>query len=453
MKKRERYVPRDPLFSARDLKNLLVPLLLEQCLAVMIGMADTMMVSSCGEASVSGVSLVDSVNVLLIQVFSALATGGAVAASQYLGKKDREQAGVAAKQLFNVVFIASLAIMTLCLVLRDPLLSGLFGSIEPDVMTAARSYMLLSALSYPFLAAYNAAAALLRAQGNARSTLTVSLVMNLVNVAGNALTIYGLGMGVTGAGLATLVSRAVAAVLVQKHLRRKDNPIPAPDLLKPDWRGDMIRRILRVAVPNGLENGFFQLGKLLLLRMVSTFGTASIAANAVGGSIATFQCLPGSAVSLAMITVVGQCVGAGDYRQTRYYVRRLMTVCYLMMSSLNLLILLARGPILGLYGLSAEAERLGSLIVLLHGSGAILIWPLSFSFPNALRAAGDARFTMVVSSVSMVVFRMVSAWLLAIPMGYGVLGVWMAMLIDWVCRVICFLIRYHGSRWQTKALV
>lgn len=447
MKKHERYVPSNPLFSNDALKKLLIPLLMEQCLAVMIGMADTMMVSSCGEASVSGVSLVDSINVLLIQVFSALATGGAVAASQYLGKQDREQAGIAAKQLFNVVLLSSLGIMTLCLLLRDPLLSLVFGSIEADVMAACRSYMLLSALSYPFLASYNAAAALLRAQGNAKSTLQVSVVMNLMNVAGNAITIFGLGMGVTGAGLSTLISRMAAAILVQKHLRKADNPIPAPDLFKLEWKGDMVRRILKVGVPNGLENGFFQFGKLLMVRMVSTFGTVSIAANAVGGNIATFHCLPGNAVSLAMITVIGQCVGAGDYKQARWYVRRMMTICYALMSSLNILILLANGVILKPYALSPETEYLARQIVILHGVGCVLIWPFSFTFPNALRAAGDARYTMIVSYLSMLIFRLGTAWILAVPMGYGVLAIWMAMMLDWGCRITCFLIRYHGHAW------
>ena len=306
------------LFSREDLKRLLIPLLLEQMLAVLIGMMDTVMVASCGEAAVSGVSLVDSINILLIQVFSALATGGAVLSSQYLGKKDRDNAGRAAKMLFYVVLICSTVLMAGCLLLRDQLLSGIFGAIEADVMEAAQIYFLLSALSYPFLAMYNASAALLRSMGNAKATLKVSLAMNIINVAGNALTIYGLGWGVFGAGLATLVSRIIGAVVVQHALMDPHASIPYPRLLQLEWNGGQVRKILTVGVPSGLENAFFQLGKLVLVRLISTFGTAHIAANAVTSTISTFHCLPGNAIGLAMITVVGQCVGAREFGQARH---------------------------------------------------------------------------------------------------------------------------------------
>ena len=441
------------MFSNTDLRKLLIPLLMEQCLAVLIGMADTVMVASCGEASVSGVSLVDSINVLLIQVFSALATGGAVVTSQYLGKKALKEAQASAKQLFYVVLIASLSIMALCLVFRNWLLSTIFGAVDADVMEAARTYMLLSALSYPFLATYNASAALLRAQGNAKATLVTSLWMNIINVIGNAITIYGLGWGVAGAGLATLLSRMVAAVVCTRKLGNPDCVLPAPKLLELEWQSGMVRRILSIGIPNGLENGFFQLGKLVLVRMISTFGTASIAANAVSNTLGTFQCLPGNAVSLAIITAVGQCVGAGDYQQARHYNWKLLKLVYLVQGTLNVLLLMANGIILKPFNLSAEAEHLGRIIIAIHGAGAATLWPLSFSFPNTLRAAGDARFTMTVSSVSMICFRIVFGYLLGVTFGMGVIGVWVAMQIDWVCRITCFLIRFHGHRWETKAVV
>jgi len=305
------------LFSNKDLKKLLIPLMLEQLLAVTIGMMDTMMVASCGEAAVSGISLVDSINILLINIFSALATGGAVLVSQYLGRRDHDHAGKAAKQLFYSILLVSGVIMLLCLALRTPLLKLIFGTIDDEVMGHAQVYFFLSALSYPFLAMYNASCALLRSEGNARATLYASAAMNVMNVAGNALTIYGFGMGVAGAGLATLISRAMGAVFTQIALRRPNGSIPYPKLLKFEWRSDMVRKILSVGVPNGLENGMFQFGKLLLLGMVSTFGTVSIAANAVGNSLASFQVISGSAIGLAMVTVVGQCVGAGAYDQAR----------------------------------------------------------------------------------------------------------------------------------------
>ncbi|MGN0970852.1 MAG: MATE family efflux transporter, partial [Aristaeellaceae bacterium] len=403
--------------------------------------------------AVSGVSLVDSINILLIQVFSALATGGAVLSSQYLGKQDRANAGRAAKMLFYVVLICSTVLMAGCMLLRDQLLSGIFGAIDADVMEAAQIYFLLSALSYPFLAMYNASAALLRSMGNAKATLKVSLAMNIINVAGNALTIYGLGWGVFGAGLATLVSRIIGAVVVQHALKDPHARIPYPRLLQLEWNGAQVRKILAVGVPSGLENAFFQLGKLVLVRLVSTFGTAHIAANAVCSSISTFHCLPGNAIGLAMITVVGQCVGAREFGQARYYIKRLMLLTYACMSGLNILLLLITPQMVGMFNLSAEATRLAIACVCIHGTGCVVLWPMSFTFPNALRAAGDAKYTMAVSAFSMVAFRVVFGYILAKGLGWGVVGVWTAMQIDWVFRITMFVLRYRSGKWESKVLV
>lgn len=441
------------LFSREDLKALLLPLFLEQALAVAIGMADTVMVASCGEASVSGVSLVDSISVLLIQVFAALATGGAVVVSQYLGKRDRDQAIQAARHLYVIVALVSLALMALCLLGRNLILTGLFGGIEADVMEAARTYFLLMALSYPFLAIYNAGAALLRSVGDAKSSLYTSLLMNLVNVAGNALTIYGLGMGVMGAGLATLISRMMGALVIQQPMRRPNAPMPFPDIRGLKWQQKMAGMILSIGVPNGLENGMFQFGKLILVRMIATFGTASIAANAVGNTLGTIHCLPGGAISLAMITVVGRCCGAHEFDQARSYTRRLMKTCYLIQGSLNLVILLLNPWIPMAFNLSPEASVLARWVIAIHGVGAITLWPLSFVLPNALRAAGDARFTMIVSGVSMAAFRVIFGWLLGARMGMGVIGVWVAMQIDWVFRIVMFVWRYRSGAWEAKTLM
>lgn len=441
------------MFSNKDLRNLLIPLLWEQLLAVTIGVMDTVMVARCGESAVSGVSLVDSINVLLIQVFSALATGGAVITSQYLGKKDARHANESAKQLYYVVLAASCSMMAVCLFFRRSLLNTLFGSIEPEVMKAALIYFLLTALSFPFIAVYNASAALLRSMGRSSATFRTSVAMNLINVCGNALTIYGFGMGVAGAGLATLLSRMIGSIYIQHFLSPAHSVISAPRLwpLNPDPA--LIRKILAVGLPNGFENGLFQFGKLMLVRMIATFGTVSIAANAVGNTIATFQCIPGAAISLGMITVVGQCVGAHEFGQARAYTHRLMRLVYLIMGTLNL-VMLALIPVLLLpFSLSPETSALASRLILIHGIGAVLLWPLSFVLPNALRAAGDARFTMLVSTFSMLCFRVALGYVLGIPAGLGVVGVWLAMEIDWCFRIVLFVWRFHGHQWETKALV
>ena len=441
------------LFTRTDLKRLLIPLLLEQLLVVTIGMADTVMVSTCGEAAVSGVSLVDSINVLLISFFSALATGGAVVTAQYLGKKEPSNASLAAKQLFYVILRVSLAVMTPCLMLRKPILDGIFGSIEDAVMQNAQIYFLLTALSYPFLAIYNSSAALLRSMGNARASLVTSVIMNLINVVGNAILIYGYGMGVMGAGIATLLSRVVGAIVMQFALKSPECIIPYPSFRKLEWRWDIIKKILAVGLPNGFENGLFQTGKLILLRLVSSFGTVSIAANAVANTVTTLQVLPGNAIGLGIITVVGRCVGAGEYKQARQYAVKLLKLTYLIMGALNVAMLLCDPIITAPFHLSQETGLLARRLIALHGAGCITIWPLSFVLPNVLRAAGDARFTMLVSSFSMLMFRIVFGYLLAQYFGLGVLGVWIAMQIDWAFRIACFVTRYRGHKWETKALV
>lgn len=441
------------LFSKEDLRKLLVPLMLEQLLAVTIGMMDTMMVANCGEAAVSGISLVDSISVLFINMFSALATGGAVVASQYLGRKERENASIASKQLFYTILLVSTSVMVIFLAMRYPLLNMVFGHIDADVMESAQTYFWITTLSYPFLAMYNASAALLRAMGNAKASLYTSLVMNIVNIVGNAVLIYVVGMGVAGAAVATLTSRIIGAFVIQHTLSNPHNLIPYPVLHKFEWRGDMVKRILTVGVPTGLESSFFQFGKLVLLRMISTFGTASIAANAVANSLTTLQVLPGNAIGLAMVAVVGRCIGAKEFDQVRYYVKKLMLKCYAYMGALNIVMLLCTGILTGLYHLTPEADTMARQIIMLHGVGCIFLWPMSFVLPNALRAANDARFTMTVSCFSMVAFRIVFGFLLAKQFGYGVVGVWMAMQIDWVFRIICFVWRFKSGAWEKEQLI
>ena len=360
---------------------------------------------------------------------------------------------MASKQLYYTILLVSGTIMVIFLALRYPLLKLIFGHIEAAVMANAETYFLITVISYPFLALYNASAALLRAMGNAKASLMTSLIMNIINVVGNAILIYGFGWGVAGAGIATLASRIVGAAVMQKSLSRPDNLIPCPNFRKFEWRGDMVKRILSVGVPTGLESGFFQLGKLVLLRMVSTFGTASIAANAVGNSLTTLQVLPGNAIGLGMVTVVGRCVGAKEFGQARTYVKKLMLMAYGYMSVLNVVLLICTGWLTGLYNLTPEADAMARQIITIHGIGSIFLWPTSFVLPNALRAANDARFTMTISCISMVLFRIVFGFLLAQQFGMGVIGVWLAMQIDWVFRIICFVWRFLSGVWEKKQLI
>lgn len=452
------------IFDGKALKKLIIPLIAEQFLAISMGLIDTVMVSACGEAAVSGVSLVDSISVLLIQILSALATGGAVVCSQYIGKKMPEWARNSAGQLMFIMLVTSGTVMLVVLCSYRHLLRFIFGQIEPDVQAAAEIYFVISALSYPFLGMYNAGAALFRSAGNSRVSMYTSLVMNLINVTGNALLIFGFGMGVTGAAIATLVGRAAAAAVIVGLLGRRRQSAPGDgecaeeNPLRLTWsdmrpRGAVIRKILQIGIPSGVENGMFQVGKLLVSSLTATFGTAAIAANAVAGSVASFANIPGSAMGLAMVTVVGRCIGAGEKEQAKRYSRKLLGMAYAGTVLANVLLFVLARPIVSVFSLSGEAETLTIRLLGTFAVCASCIWPLSFTLPNALRAAGDAKYTMGVSVFSMWVFRVASSYFFADTLGLGVLGVWIGMYVDWLFRTILFVIRYLNGKWMNQRVV
>ena len=439
-------------FSDKQLLKLIWPLIVESFLALAVGLADSIMVAGVGEAAVSGVSLVDSVNVLIINTFTALAAGGAVVSGQLIGKGDMRKAADSAVQLIVFMGVLSVAVTAVLYAVHRPMLRGLFGDIEADVMGHSIKYFLIVEASVPFLALYSAGAAIFRVMGNSAVSMKISLLMNTINVGGNALMIYGFGCGVEGVAVPTLASRAVAAVLVLTLLRDQRQPLHLPRPFRYRYDPAAIGQIFRLGVPNGIEGSLFQLGKILLLSAVSSFGTASIAANAVGNTIAGFQVLPASAIGTAMVTVVSQCVGAGDFEKTRYYVRRMMAAAYISMFALNVVLVFLYPSILQLYGISQEAVRLGLIILWMHGGFGVVMWPAAFAFPNALKAAGDTRFTMVSSVASMWIFRFLFGLWFARGLGFGVLGIWMSMFIDWACRIICFLVRWRGGKWQSKGI-
>ena len=441
------------LFSNRELANLIGPLVIEQLLAVLVGMADSIMVANVGEAAVSGVSLVDNIMILIINIFAALATGGAVVVGQYLGRKDEKSACKAATQLVWFVSLSAVAIMILVYFGKDIILNQVFGHITAEVKGHADIYLLIVTASIPFIALYNGGAAIFRAMGNSQVSMRVSLLMNAINVTGNAILVFGLRIGTAGVAIPTLISRMVAAIVITVLLCNQTRILHIERTLKFRFDGRMIRKILAIGVPNGLENSMFQLGKILVLSLVSTFGTYAIAANAVSNAIALFQILPGMAISLAITTVISQCVGANDYEQVHYYLKKLLAIIYVAMVGTVALIFLALPLILKAYNLSDQTAAAATNIIHFHGISAMIIWPLSFALPAAYRAAGDAKACMYTSIVSMWIFRIGFSYLVGKYMGLGVFGVWVAMVIDWVVRAICFVIRYFNGKWKHGAIV
>lgn len=436
------------LFTNRALAALILPLIVEQFLAVLVGMADSVMVASVGEAAVSGVSLVDNIMVLFTNLFAALATGGAVIAGQYLGQKNGKLASRAATQLIWFTTILAVVIMAVIYCGKWFVLHVVFGQIDADVMGHADTYLMIVTASIPFIALYNAGAAIFRAMGNSKVSMQVAVIMNVVNVAGNATLIYGFHRGTEGVAIPTLVSRITAAVLIIFMLSRKENVIHIEKTFRfhPDWT--MVKRILGIGIPNGLENSMFQLGKIIVLSLVSTFGTYAIAANAVCNAVANFQVLPGMAINLAVTAVIARCVGAGDHEQAEYFTKKLIRLVYLCMWGVNLIVLCVMPLVLWAYNLSDITAQTARSVLYFHSVSACLIWPVSFTVPSALRAAGDAKVTMVISLASMWIFRIIFSYVLGGWLGLGVLGVWIAMVIDWCVRAVCMTLRYKTGKWK-----
>lgn len=439
-------------FSNRALKRLIAPMIIEQFLAILVGMSDSIMVATVGEHAVSGVSLVDNIFILLIYLFAALATGGAVVMGQYLGQNKHEKANRAVNQLILFTALFAICIMIGLYLARNLILHRVFGAIEANVMEASKTYLLIVSASIPFIALYNAGAAVFRTMGNSKVPMYLSMMMNAINVGGNAILIFGFGMGVAGAATSTLVSRVISAVAIilllcsPEHLLHLERPFS----FKLDF--GMLKKIAYIGIPNGLENGMFQLGKIMVLSMITGFGTAAIAANAVSNIIATFQVLPGMSVGMAVITVCSRCVGAGDYEAARYYTRKILKLVHILIIVFSVTTLVALPGIMHLYNLSDDAMTFTKQIIWYHGICCMLIWPEAFTLPNTLRAASDVKFCMILSIISMWVFRIAFSYIIAVRMGMGVLGVWIAMIIDWAVRAVLFIIRYRGKRWQHKSI-
>ncbi len=437
------------LYSNADLKKLILPLIMEQLLAILVGMLDTVMISGVGEAAVSGVSLVDNINILVINIFAALATGGAVVAGHALGQKNYEQAGSAAWQMVLFLVYSSLITTVILLGAHKAILRAVFGQVEAGVMSSATTYLIITGLSICPLALYNGCAALFRAMGNSKATMYISLLMNLINLVGNSILIFGFHMGVAGAAIATTFSRTTAAAIIFYLMLDEKRVINFKNRLT--WRinGALVKRILFIGIPNGLENSLFQLGKILVLSLVSSFGTSAIAANAVCGTITNFNILPGMAMGMAILSVSSVCIGAGEIGQARYYTIKMMKILWVCISVMSVILIIGAPFFLKIYQLTPETEELAVQVIRYHALMCMISWIPSFALPNTLRAAGDVVWTMVIAILSMWVFRIVTAYIFSYAFHMGLIGIWIAMTIDWTFRAICYTVRYRGHKWES----
>lgn len=437
------------LFSRQDLSKLIIPLFLQQMLAVTVGMLDSVMVSSAGEAAVSGVSLVDSVNLLLVYAFSALASGGAITISQALGAKQHSRTSTAAKQLIWVVFVVSCIIAMIAAIFRQDLLTLIYGNIPADIRESAQAYFFYTAISYPFLALHSACASIYRAAGQSQITLITSIIINFLNLGGNALLIYQFNMGAAGAAIATLISRIVGAAIMMVCICGKNSPIPIHKLFsfRPHWQ--LIGQICKIGIPNGIENSIFQLGKLMTQSLIVTFGTIEIAANAAANPLTSMQYIPGGAIGMAMTVIVGRCIGAGEHRQARYYTKVLMGICYASILIMSIPMCIFSKELVGLYNLSDASSTLCIQLVLFHSLCVCTVWPLAFTLANSFRAASDVRYPMIISVCSMWIFRVGLSYVFGKILGLELIGVWLALACDWIFRAIIFTVHYIRGKWLT----
>ncbi len=436
------------MFTNRDLRKLIVPLIIEQLFTAMMGLADSMMVSNVGPASLSAVSLVDSVNTLVILLLQAMATGGAVVCAQYVGRCQRDNAGHTARQLLLSVTAASIIFTAVAVIWKKPLLRLIFGSVEEEVMSECITYFLITALSYPFVGVYNAAAAVSRAAGDSKTPMAISGGANVLNIIGNAVLIFAFHMGVAGAALSTLISRILSAAAIVIVQKRPGRAVELGSLLniRPDF--PVMKRIMSIGIPTGVENGLFQFGKLAVQSTISTLGTASIAAQAMVYNLEYTMSLPSMAIGLGLLTVAGQCMGAGKPQEARRYAIKLLILSEISLLISELVVTPLAWPVTRLAGMTAESAELTKNTLLIVTLVKPIPWVLAFTTPYCLRAAGDVKFVTVVSVASMWVFRVALVHILCRYMGFGIMGVWIGMFADWSARGIIYIVRFLKGRWM-----
>lgn len=441
------------IFTNKMLRTLLIPVIFEQVLNSLMGTVDTMMVSNVGSAAISAVSLVDSINVLVIQAFSALAAGGAILCSQYIGQKNHEMANKSARQVLFIITAISVAVTALCLLFRVPLLKLIFGKVEADVMTASQVYFFYTALSFPFIALYDAGASIFRSQGNTRGPMTVSVISNVINIGGNAALIWGFNMGVAGAAIATLASRVFCAVVVLWQLRMDRQPIVVRNYrqIRPD--GKMIRRVLALGIPSGIENSMFQLGKLAIQSSVSTLGTVAIAAQAMTNILENLNGIAAIGVGIGLMTVVGQCLGAGRKDEAVYYIKKLSVLAEIIVVASCLLVFALTIPVTKLGGMESESARMCFHMISWITVVKPIVWTLAFIPAYGLRAAGDVKFSMLTSCITMWTFRFCLCVYLIRFRGFGPMAVWIGMFTDWTVRGIVFSLRFHSRKWLKHKVI
>lgn len=440
-------------FTNKDLKDMIVPLFWEQLLVLLVGIADTLVISYAGEASVSGVSLVNMINTIFIYLFTALASGGAVVISQYMGRKESGNAGETASQLLMFSALLSIVLSVPVLLFKAPLLKLLFGAVEPAVMDAGVIYLRISAYSYPAIAIYNAGVALYRSLGKTKTTMQISFLSNVINLIGNLIGVFVLKAGVAGVAYPSLIARIYSAAAITWLCFRKENGVYYQRNRIFSWNSGLLSKILRIAIPNGIEKGLFQLVKVALSSIVALFGTYQIAANGVAQSIWSMAALCGLTMGPVFITVIGQCMGAGETGEAEYYFKKLSKITLAISLIWNALVFAATPLLMRMYALEPETKQLVIQLVLIHNVFNAVAFPFSGAMSSGLRAAGDVKYTTVISIVSTVAGRLVLSYLFGLVFNLGVIGIAAAMCCDWTIQAVLYILRVRSGKWKNFSVV
>ncbi len=446
-------LPENPRFTNKALILFLLPIVLEQLMMAGLGVADTFMVSFLGEDAVAGVALVNRIDTFAKQFFLAMAQGGSVLLSMYIGAKDQKQSERSMKKNIHIVLLFGIALMLIMVLFRSQILNLLFGKAEPEVLAYSNSYFTVTALSYPLIALYYAATASFRAMGESRIPSVASISMMVINIALKALFIYVCEMGVAGAALSTLIAMGAVGITLILILMRKNNRVVLKHVLKPDLDLSLSKRILGVSVPNGIEQAMFQLGALLIAGLISGLGTASITADQIARNISPLLYSIGSGCAAVIMMVVGQCLGAGRPDEATMYTKHILKIQYLATIIQGGLFMIILKPLISIFNVSDEAKMLAFWIMVVYTAGSFLFYPTSFTVAAALRGAGDTKFVMVLSSASMFLFRIAAAYIFVYAFDLGVIGTWVAMVSDWVIRSLIFAIRFARGKWKNKKVI
>lgn len=439
--------------NAKQIFSLIIPIFIDSAFIVLISILNTAMISSSGVAAVSAVSVVDSLNIFIVSVFIAIATGGTVIVAQYFGGRNPEQASRAASQAISAIAVISISLCILIILFHSQLLQLLFGSADADVLANAKLFLIGSSISYPFFAIYQSIVGVLRGVSETKACLFLSVILNLTYFVLNILFITVMDLGVLGLAISYIVARVLGASIAVFYLFKMCHTlnVKLKDVFKPQLA--LLKKIMFIGLPFAAEQLFFNGGKLLTQTFIVQLGTLSITVNAISNSLSLLFQVGGSTLSVAIVTVVGQCIGRREIDDARKFIRSFLWLSCAFFVVITAVLLAIFPSLVGLYNPPSEIVPDIFQLIIIISVAQPLFWSLSFILPSAMRAAGDSTFISIVSLLTMWLFRVILGYILGITLQFGLVGVWIAMVAEWGIRGAVFYMRFRGDKWYRHKLV